>query len=220
LGVNAKGIVVNDDILGQVALGYCTFVERNRAITATRLTVFALQPDAQLDGSQLLEVLAPVWPADGSRLVLGVTSESLLQQLLLAAPPCNMMIEVPAFMACDEANTRALVALRAHGNALLLKGAPLKALSAEVRSCFSHSLFDLADAPPAHGGLPQILSGICTLEHMEDAFERGATAVLGWPIGDEVTRGAPAGAVAAGAPIDLQAVVELMHQVSASDYST
>jgi len=208
---------VNDDILGQVALGYCAFIERNRAVTATRLTVFALQPDVPLDASQLLEVLAPVWPADGSRLVLGVTSESLLQQLLQAAPPAHMMIEVPAFMACDEANARALVALHAHGNALLLKGAPLKPLSAEVRSCFSHSLLDLADGPPAQGGLPQMLSGIRTLEHMEGAFARGATAVLGWPIGDEVTRSAPAGTPAAGTPIDLQAVVELMHQVDQAE---
>jgi EAL and modified HD-GYP domain-containing signal transduction protein len=217
LTINAKGLVVNDDILGQVALGYCAFIERNRAVTATRLTVFALQPDVPLDASQLLEVLAPVWPADGSRLVLGVTSESLLQQLLQAAPPAHMMIEVPAFMACDEANARALVALHAHGNALLLKGAPLKPLSAEVRSCFSHSLLDLADGPPAQGGLPQMLSGIRTLEHMEGAFARGATAVLGWPIGDEVTRSAPAGTPAAGTPIDLQAVVELMHQVDQAE---
>ena len=208
---------MNDDILGQVALGYCAFIERNRAVTATRLTVFALQPDAPLDAAQLLEVLAPVWPANGSRLVLGVTSESLLQQLLLAAPPAHMTIEVPAFMACDEANTRALVALHSHGNGLLLKGTPLKALSAEVRSCFSHSLLDLADGPPTHGGLPQILSGIRTREHMEGAFERGATAVLGWPIDDEVTRSAPTGAQAGGAPIDLQAVVELIRQVDQAE---
>ena len=208
---------MNDDILGQVALGYCAFIERNRAVTATRLTVFALQPDVPLDASQLLEVLAPVWPADGSRLVLGVASESLLQQLLQAAPPAHMMIEVPAFMACDEANARALVALHAHGNALLLKGAPLKELSREVRACFSHSLLDVSDRPAAQGGLPQILSGVLTLEHMEGAFERGATAVLGWPIGDEVTRSAPAGTPAAGTPIDLQAVVELMHQVDQAE---
>ena len=208
---------MNDDILGQVALGYCAFIERNRAVTATRLTVFALQPDVPLDASQLLEVLAPVWPADGSRLVLGVASESLLQQLLQAAPPAHMMIEVPAFMACDEANARALVALHAHGNALLLKGAPLKELSREVRACFSHSLLDVSDRPAAQGGLPQILSGVLTLEHMEGAFARGATAVLGWPIGDEVTRSAPAGTPAAGTPIDLQAVVELMHQVDQAE---
>lgn len=208
---------MNDDILGQVALGYCAFIERNRAVTATRLTVFSLQPDAPLDAAQLLEVLAPVWPANGPRLVLGVTSESLLQQLLLAAPPAHMTIEVPAFMACDEANSRALVALHAHGNGLLLKGTPLKVLSAEVRSCFSHSLLDLADGPPTHGGLPQILSGIRTREHMEGAFERGATAVLGWPIDDEVTRSAPTGAQAGGAPIDLQAVVELIRQVDQAE---
>ena len=33
-------------ILGQVALGYSPFIDRNRTVTATRLTVFPLRPDA------------------------------------------------------------------------------------------------------------------------------------------------------------------------------
>ena len=36
-------------ILGQVALGYSPFIDRNRSVSATRLTVFPLRPDSVLD---------------------------------------------------------------------------------------------------------------------------------------------------------------------------
>ena len=37
-------------ILGQVALGYSPFIDRNRAVSATRLTVFPLRTDAAVVG--------------------------------------------------------------------------------------------------------------------------------------------------------------------------
>ena len=52
-------------ILGQVVLGYCPMIDRQRAVTATRLTVFPLRPDAAPDAAALLQALAEVWPADG-----------------------------------------------------------------------------------------------------------------------------------------------------------
>ena len=40
-------------ILGQVALGYSPFIDRNRAVIATRLGVFPLNPDVALDAAKL-----------------------------------------------------------------------------------------------------------------------------------------------------------------------
>ncbi len=91
-------------ILGQVALGYSPFIDRKRNVMATRLTVFALRPGSRLDAGELLHAVAGVWPAGGARVSLNVTSESLLHDLLRTAPPTNVMVEVPAFMAADEAN--------------------------------------------------------------------------------------------------------------------
>ena len=108
-------------ILGQVALGYSPFIDRNRAVTATRLTVFPLRPDAVLDVGQLLHEVGNVWPATGARVSLNVVSETLLQGLMLAQPSANLMVEVPAFMAVDPVNVDALVALHANGSTLLLK---------------------------------------------------------------------------------------------------
>ena len=136
---------MSDAILGQVALGYSPFIDRNRSVTATRLTVFPLKPDAVLDVSQLLLAVASVWPADGARVSLNVASESLLQDLMKAEPSTNLMIEVPAFMAVDPANSEALLSLHAHGNAMLLKGRPLRELPREVLPCFKYSIIDLSD---------------------------------------------------------------------------
>ena len=57
-------------ILGQIALCYSPFIDRNRSVTATRLTVFPLNPDTALDVAQLLHEVASVWPASGGRVSL------------------------------------------------------------------------------------------------------------------------------------------------------
>ena len=131
-------------ILGQVALAYSPFIDRNRSVTATRLTVFPLRPDAVLDLGQLLHEVGNVWPATGGRVSLNVVSESLLQELLVSTPSANLMVEVPAFMAADPANVDALIALHANGSTLLLKGRPFKELPKPVLPCFKYSIIDLS----------------------------------------------------------------------------
>ena len=55
-------------ILGQVALGYSPFIDRNRTVAATRLSVLPLRSDAVLDVAQLLHAVGDVWPASGGNL--------------------------------------------------------------------------------------------------------------------------------------------------------
>jgi c-di-GMP phosphodiesterase len=207
-------------ILGQVALGYSPIIDRKRAVFATRLTVFPLRPDAQVDAAQLLHAVGGVWPADGAKVSLSVASESLLQDLMQAQPSPNVMIEVPAFMACDPANSAAIVALHANGNALLLKGRPLGELPREVLPCFAYSIIDAADDRRADGSKPppgitrsilHVQSGVRTIAEMEASFARGAEAVIGWPI-DDVIQAGGGKAKAAGQP-DMQVMVELIRQI-------
>ena len=59
-------------ILGQVALGYCPFIDRSRNVTATRLTVFALRPDlpvALASGYVTPEIEKSAFEAGASALV-------------------------------------------------------------------------------------------------------------------------------------------------------
>ena len=208
-------------ILGQIALGYSPFIDRNRSVTATRLTVFPLRPDAVLDVGQLLHEVGNVWPATGARVSLNVVSESLLQDLLQAQPSANLMVEVPAFMAADPVNVDSLCALHANGSTLLLKGRPLKELPREVLPCFKYSIIDLADDrrvndASAPAGVTRTIghvqSGVRTVADMEASFLRGAEAVLGWPIDDAVTTTAARSGKNVAAP-GMQAIVELIRQV-------
>ena len=212
-------------ILGQVALGYSPFIDRNRTVSATRLTVFPLHHDAVLDVAQLLHAVGDVWPESGGHVSLNVASESLLQDLLHARPSSNLMVEVPAFMAADPANVAAIKSLAEHGNTLLIKGRPTQELSREVLPCFKYSIIDTADerrigeaANPPPGvtrTIAHVQSGVRTMAEMEASFARGAHAVLGWPIDDVITSNARSGK-AAPQP-DLQVVVELIHRVDNED---
>ena len=213
-------------ILGQVALGYSPFIDRNRTVAATRLSVFPLRPDATLDVAQLLHAVGDVWPASGGNVSLNVVSESLLHDLLQASPSANLMVEVPNFMASDPANVDSLTRLHGAGNTLLLKGRPNAELPRAVLPCFKYSIIDLADErrvgdrAEAPAGvvrsIAHVQSGVRTVAEMEGAFARGAHAVLGWPIDDAIS----ATAARTGKPTaqpDLQVIVELIRRVDNED---
>lgn len=218
--------MTDNAILGQVALGYSPFIDRSRAVTATRLTIFPLRPELTPDVAQLLHAVGGVWPADGGTASLNIVSESLLQDLMGASPSPNLMIEIPSFMATEQANAAAILALHQAGNTLLIKGRPLKELPREVLPCFKYSLIDLADdrrvnetgnVAPAGvvRNIPHVQSGVRTLAEMESSFARGAAAVLGWPIDDAIQEARASGKSAV--QMDLQVIVELIQRVDAQD---
>src|SRR5688572_27369192 len=179
-------------ILAQVVFGYSPMIDREREVTATRLTVFPARPDVKLDAGALLAAVAEVWPEGAGKVSLNIVSESLLHGLMLAKPSANLMVEVPAFMAADLAHSEAITSLFARGNTLMLKGRPRSELPREVLPCFKHSIIDLdderrTDSPPPPGVTRQIThvqAGVRTLADLESSFQRGAVAVLGWPIED------------------------------------
>ena len=208
-------------ILGQVALGYSPMIDRKRQVIATRLTLFPLRADSALDVSQLLAAVGGVWPAGGGAASLNVLSESLLQDLLNAAPTPNLMIEVPSFMAVNTLHSAAIRALHARGIAMLLKGRPLSELPREVLPCFKYSIVDVDEdrrvpgsAAPAGvtRSIGHVQSGVRSLAQLDASFERGAHAVLGWPIEDIVAKPGRK----AQQP-DMQVIVELIRRVDAEE---
>ncbi len=214
----------NVAILDLVSLGYSPVIDRNRAVIATRLTVFPLKPDTILDACELLSAVSGVWPEEGARVVLNVASETLLQDLMRAEPSGNIMVEIPAFMAADESNAAAIFALHSRGNALMLKGRPLSELPRTVLPCFKYSIIDFSDDRRLHEthmpvgisrSIQHVQAGVRSVADMELSFSRGATAVLGWPIDDVVTSGAARGKAAG--QTDLNTIVELIHRVDTEE---
>lgn len=221
---------MNDSsIFGQVALSYAPMVDRNRAVSATRLTVFPLRPGEALDAAALLAAVATVWPEGGQQVSLNVLSESLLHDLIEAKPATNVIVEVPAFMAADEQHSEVIRALHDNGNTLLIKGRPLRELPRDVLPCFKYSIVDLADdrrideSPEGAASMPRkigfVQSGVRKLVEMEGSFGRGAVAVLGWPMDDAISyanAAAQSGGGKQAAP-DLQVIVELIHRVDQAE---
>jgi EAL and modified HD-GYP domain-containing signal transduction protein len=206
-------------ILSQIALAYSPVIDRNRAVIATRVTVFPLNPSSKLDPRGLLEALAQAWPSDGAQLWLNIANETLLQDMMMAQPGSHILMEVPSFMATDPANTVHITTLHANGNTLLLKGRPLQELPREVLPCFKHSIVDFDEdrrVEPSNGGVSRgighVEAGVTSVPDMETSFRRGAVAVLGWPIDDVIK----VGGKAADQPA-LQVIVQLIDQVHKQD---
>ena len=206
-------------VLSRVILGYAPIIDARHEVIATRLTVVPVDGDAVLDAAALLDLVSTVWPADGAAVSLNVASQTLLTDLLRTAPPLNVMIEVPSFLAGEPDNTQALIELAARGIPLLLKGRPLRELPRDVLGCFKWSIIDLADdrriGRPASGVtfervIPHIQTGVRSMEQVRDCFQRGAAAVIGWPIHE------PEPDRPGGLP-ELRVVLELLAQLDRAD---
>jgi len=178
-------------VLGKVVLGYAPVIDRYQGVIATRLTVVPLRLGVTPNADALLQTLGDVWPVESGPVVLNVSSELLLAELLRARPHRNVMVEIPWFVAVEPTNTAMLQELAARGNTLLLKGRPLRQLPRELLQAFKWSIIDFADdrrltAAPAPQGtarsIPHIQSGVRTMAQLNLSFERGAMAVIGWPL--------------------------------------
>jgi c-di-GMP phosphodiesterase len=155
--------------------------------------------------------------ATGPRASLNLAGEALLQGVMAANPGPQLMIEVPAFMAADPVHAAALRELHAAGRTLLIKGRPLAELPRELLPCFSHSIIDVSEerrgaTPPPNmvRNITTVQSGVRSQPEIQAAFQRGAVAVIGWPLDDEVA--SPKGR-AASVPPDLQVIMELINGV-------
>jgi EAL and modified HD-GYP domain-containing signal transduction protein len=112
---------------------------------------------------------------------------------MAAQPATQFMLEVPAFMAGDPAVAQQLRQLHEAGNLLMIKGRPLQPLAPELLALFSHSIVEVGEdrrtgAPSATAAavrqITTVQAGARTSEDVEAAFQRGAVAVLGWPMDD------------------------------------
>jgi c-di-GMP phosphodiesterase len=206
--------------LGRVALSYAPFVDRHRALTALRLSVFPLGEGDAPNAAELMAALAEVWPVEAGRLSVNVVSHSLLDDLGSTEWPSHLMVEVPAADAADTANAARLHALHRRGVTLLLKDRPRLPLPRELLGCFAYSVIDVAeeqrDGRPPPGGvtraIPHIQAGVASFEQLHAAFERGAIAVVGWPLDMPAS---PAGK--RGAQAGMQQIAELLGRVNRGD---
>lgn len=205
-------------ILDHLVLGCGAMFDARRAPATARLTVHPAGEDAPVDPAGLLDALQGAWPADSGPMSLNLTSEPWLSALIDGAVPAHMMVEVPAFLAAEPAWDSRIRQRAAQGLGLVLKGRPLAPLPAGLMSCFRMAIVDRADdrrlAGPAHAeavprGLPFVQSGNATPAQAGDSFQRGAVAVLGWPLGEAPDGSRPK----KGVPGSVAVVMDLIQRV-------
>lgn len=201
-------------VLSRLLIGYAPMLDRQRAITAMRLTLFPTRPDKVPDVGELQALLAETWPVDAGRLALNLVGEALVERMLQADWPPHLMLELPAFMAHTPEQVARIATLHQRGHTLMLKGRPLAPLPREALPYFAYSLIDLADErrdglPPPGGTarqIPHVQAGVNSLADVDTAFRLGAAAVMGWPL-------AGTEAVRRSSQPQMQVVVELIKRV-------
>lgn len=159
-------------------------------------------------------------PGTARPVALNIAGEGLLHGVLAARPGGQFLIEVPAFMAADPAQAGALKALHEAGSVLLIKGRPTKPLAPDVLACFSHSIVDAGEERRGETGAPAgvrkvttVQSGVHTAAEAELAFQRGAVAVVGWPLDEPVKPGGTKKPV----PADVTVVLDLIKGVESGE---
>jgi EAL and modified HD-GYP domain-containing signal transduction protein len=218
-------------LLARLVLGYSAVIDRQRSVVATRLTLASGQPDAGIDGAELMQLLAEVWPESGAALslrmrpmdgsatangagisgvslLLNAAGESMLQALLNAPALPRFMIEVPAFMLADPLVAASAQALADAGGTLALKGRPREPLPPALAAAFTLQV-DEASAPAPPQGAPRLRQGVRSGGEIDAAFKAGCVAVAGWPLGEPPPPGTGKKAVAP----ELQVILELINRV-------
>ena len=180
---------------------------------AISLTLRPLVPGGGAAAAPSAMALAPT---KATPLSLNIASEPWLRAMLAARPPAHVMLEIPAFMVTDPAHGPAIHALHEAGSVLIVKGRPVGELPRDLLPCFRSSLIDAGEDRRQNAAVPDgavrsishIQVGVRTRAELDAAFTRGAVAVLGWPLEDEL---AAAGSKTAGA--DIAVVTELIKRV-------
>lgn len=228
-------------VLDHLVLGYSPIVDRQRAVVATRLTVFPQRPDAVPDVAQLQQVLQQVWPAPAgdakpparvpqagagtaaapartglATVSLNLAGEALVQAALRVAPAPHLMTEVPSFMASDASLGPALREQHAAGAVLVIKGRPRSPLAPELLACFDHALVEAAEQRP--GGLAPA-PGAGPVSTVTAGVRTVAEAEAAFARGAVAVQGwpfddpLPTAGVRGRVPTDIQVVMELIQGV-------
>lgn len=206
-------------ILGQLALGYAPVIDAQRMVTATRLSILPLRPDAPLDGSALLAALQPAFGEPTKPLQLNLMSEAGLHGLAALPLPPQAQLEWPAFMSASPEAAEAIQAARKNGTGLLLKGLSANPLAPELRGAFGRVQLDLDDARrlglAALQGKNVLVGNARGGAEIDEAFKLGAALVAGSPAVEAYEP--PPGAGKQEIQADLQVIVELMSRLDQGD---
>jgi c-di-GMP phosphodiesterase len=188
------------DVLGTLAICYAPLIDKKRKALGTRLTMLATNPNDRPPIGHVLEALNTVWPESDAPVLVAPLDAEFDESALDWDPPGNAILEIPTAALRDPRTQTVAQALFRDGKRLALRNRPEVALPPVLLSCFEYSLIHISDdrrrgadtGPPVSvtRRIPFIITGVQTVADVEDAFERGAAASVGWPLDDATQKAA------------------------------
>jgi EAL and modified HD-GYP domain-containing signal transduction protein len=181
------------DLLGSVWICYAPLIDRKRKAVGTRLTMLSTTPQQRQPIGEVLEAVNSVWPESTVPVLVAPLDAEFDDSALAWHAPHNAMLEIAANSLQDPRTQSIAQALFRDGKRLVLRGRPDVPLPPALLSCFECSLIHISTDRRRAGGvapggiarrIPFIVTGVQTVADALEAFEREATACVGWPLED------------------------------------
>jgi EAL and modified HD-GYP domain-containing signal transduction protein len=185
------------DVLATLSICYAPLIDKNRRAIGTRLTMLSARVPEYLPVGHILEQLNAIWPQADASVLIAPLDATFDESLLGWAAPPNALLEVPTIALRDPDMQRLVQLARRRGIRMVLRGRPDVPLPPALIACFEYSLIHVSEdrrrgkdgrtrrAPPnAVRRMPFVTTGVRRVVDLDEAYARGATASVGWPIDD------------------------------------
>jgi len=189
------------DALDTLSICYAPLIDKHRQAIGTRLTMLCARNPGKLPVGRILQPLTRVLPDAQSPVLIAPLDACLDDSLLSWQAPKNALLEIPTVALRDPDCQRLVQRARRNGVRMVLRGRPDVPLPPALLECFEYSLIHLSEdrrrlkdgrtrpAPPnAVRRMPFVTTGVRRVADLDEAYQRGAMASVGWPIDDTEQR--------------------------------
>lgn len=189
------------DALATLSICYAPLIDKHRRAVGTRLTMLSARAPDYLPVGHILEQLNEVWPESDASVLLAPLDATFDESLLTWRAPPNALLEVPTIALRDPDLQRLVQRAFRRGIRMALRGRPDVPLPPALVRCFEYSLIHVSEdrrrlkdgrtrpAPPnAVRRMPFVTTGVRRVADIDEAYQRGAMASVGWPMDDTEQR--------------------------------
>jgi EAL and modified HD-GYP domain-containing signal transduction protein len=195
--MNAPDRLGLPDALATLSICYAPLIDKHRRAIGTRLTMVSARAPGYLPVGHILEQLNEIWPDADASVLIAPLDATFDDSLLTWNAPPNALLEVPTIALRDPDMQRLVQRAHRRGVRMVLRGRPDVPLPPALTACFEYSLIHMSEdrrrlkdgrtrpAPPnAVRRMPFVTTGVRRVVDLDEAYQRGAMASVGWPIDD------------------------------------
>ncbi len=189
------------DALATLSICYAPLIDKHRRAIGTRLTMLSARAPGYLPVGHILEQLNEIWPESDASVLIAPLDATFDDSLLTWSAPPNALLEIPTIALRDPEMQQLVQRAFRRGLRMVLRGRPDVPLPPALTSCFEYSLIHVSEdrrrlkdgrmrpAPPnAVRRMPFVTTGVRRVVDLDEAYQRGAMASVGWPIDDTEQR--------------------------------